>query len=109
MVTVELVPRKEEVSIPLNAKTGGCCCCFSLSFPHCLLAWDRVLLQREPLSLSLASSSVTWVLGAAAMSLVSHQQFQAPRDSVYLGSSLPMLESPVHVVDWVMRAVADGD
>ena len=58
--------------------------------------------------MSLASSPVPWVLGAGAMSPVSHQQRQAPRDSVW-GALCPMLESPVCLVDWVMRAAAGSN
>ena len=81
---------------------------FSSALPTSCWRGAGMLLQREPLRLSLASFSVPWVLGAAAVYPVSHQQLQASRDSFW-GTSLPMLESFACIVGWNMRAVADND
>ena len=81
---------------------------FSSALPTSCWHGAGMLLQREPLRLSLASFSVPWVLGAAAVYSVSYQQLQAPSDSIW-GTSLPMLESFTCIVGWDTRAVADDD
>ena len=56
---------------------------FSSALPTSCWRGAGMLLQREPLRLSLASFSVPWVLGAAAVYPVSHQQLQASLPSAW--------------------------
>lgn len=57
---------------------------------------------------SKGASEVPWVLGLQLGPPLA-TGFQEPHSSVYLGSSLLMMEGPVRAVDWVIMVAVDGD
>lgn len=91
--------REEEVSILLDAEVGGWS--FPLSSPSCLLAWSSDATSK-------GASEVPWVLGLQ-LGPPPATGSREPYSSVYLGSSLLMMEGPVRAVDWVTRVAVDGD